>query len=143
MSGITIDDILSGVSQPRNKNLANIFYRLKYVESYGTGIGRMLDIYNEFNLKPEFSISDNSFKVILPNVNYKDEDIFTNTKTSQEKVIDYLNEYGKVKRETIDNLFNISSTRSKVILSELLKEKIIEKVGTGKNTYYILNTTFD
>ena len=138
MSGITINDILSGVSQPRNKNLANIFYRLKYVESYGTGIGRMLDIYKEFNLKPEFSISDNSFKVILPNVNYKDEDMFTDTKTSKEKVIDYLNEYGKVKRETIDKLFNISSTRSKVILSELLKEKIIEKVGTGKNTYYIL-----
>ena len=89
-------------------------------------------------MKPEFSISDNSFKVILPNVNYKDEDMFTDTKTSKEKVIDYLNEYGKVKRETIDKLFNISSTRSKVILSELLKEKIIEKVGTGKNTYYIL-----
>ena len=141
MSGITIDDILSGVSQPRNKNLANIFYRLKYVESYGTGIGRMLDIYNEFNLKPEFSISDNSFKVILPNVNYKEEtkEILIDDKTQKEKIIDYLKEYGKVKRETIDKLFNVSSARSKVILSELLKEKIIEKVGTGKNTYYVLS----
>ena len=144
MSGITIDDILSGVSQPRNKNLANIFYRLKYVESYGTGIGRMLDIYNEFHLKPEFSISDNSFKVILPNVNYKEEtkEILIDDKTQKEKIIDYLKEYGKIKRETVDKLFNVSSARSKVILSELLKEKIIKKVGNGKNTYYILNTTF-
>ena len=100
----------------------------------------MLDIYNEFNLKPEFSISDNSFKVILPNVNYKEEtkDILIDDKTQKEKIIDYLKEYGKVKRETIDKLFNVSSARSKVILSELLKEKIIEKVGTGKNTYYVL-----
>ena len=145
MSGITIDDILSGVSQPRNKNLANIFYRLKYVESYGTGIGRMLDIYNEFHLKPEFSISDNSFKVILPNVNYKEEtkEILIDDKTQKEKIIDYLKEYGKIKRETVDKLFNVSSARSKVILSELLKEKIIKKVGNGKNTYYILNTTFN
>ena len=140
MSGITINDILSGVSQPRNKNLANIFYRLKYVESYGTGIGRMLDIYNEFNLKPEFSISDNSFKVILPNVNYKetDKDIFIDDKTPKEKIVNYLKIYNKVKRETIDKLFNVSSARSKVILSELLKEKIITKVGNGRNTYYVL-----
>ena len=60
-----------------------------------------------------------------------------------EKIIVYLKEYGKIKRETVDKLFNVSSARSKVILSELLKEKIIEKVGTGKSTYYILNTTFD
>ena len=127
MSGITINDILSGISQPRNTNLANIFYRLKYVESYGTGIGRMIDIYNEFNLKPEFSISDNSFKVILPNVNYKEEakDIFIDDKTQKEKIIDYLKEYGKIKRETIDKLFNVSSARSKIILSELLYIKII------------------
>ena len=136
MSGITIDDILSGVSQTRNKNLANIFYRLKYVESYGTGIGRMIDIYNEFNLKPEFSISDNTFKVILPNVNYKEDNnnISKSEKTQKEKIIDYLKEYDVLKRETIDKLFNVSSSRSKAILSELIKEDIIEKIDAGKNT---------
>ena len=140
MSGITIDDILSGVSQPRNKNLANIFYRLNYVESYGTGIGRMLDIYNEFHLKPEFSISDNSFKVILPNVNYKEEikNIFMDDKTQKEKILDYLKEYGKIKRENVDKLFNVSSARSKIILLDLINENIIKKMGTGKSTYYIL-----
>lgn len=40
MTGLSIDDIIAGVSQTRNKNLANIFYRLEYVENYGTGIGR-------------------------------------------------------------------------------------------------------
>ena len=140
MSGITIDDILSGVSQTRNKNLANIFYRLKYVESYGTGIGRMIDIYNEFNLKPEFSISDNTFKVILPNVNYKEDNnnISKSEKTQKEKIVDYLKEYDVLKRETIDKLFNVSSSRSKAILSELIKEDIIEKIDAGKNTYYVL-----
>jgi ATP-dependent DNA helicase RecG len=53
--------------------LANIFYRLNYVESYGTGIGRMLDIYEQFNLKPSFTVTDNAFKVTLPNVNYKNK----------------------------------------------------------------------
>ncbi len=140
MSGITFDDIFAGVSQTRNKNLANVFYRLKYVESYGTGIGRMLDIYSEFNMKPEFSISDNSFKVILPNVNYNEEisESYINKVTQKDQIIDYLKKYGKIKRDTIDNMFNVSSARSKAILCEMQKDQIIEKNGTGKNIYYVL-----
>ena len=140
MSGITINDILSGVSQPRNENLANVFYRLKYVESYGTGIGRMLDIYKEFNMQPEFINTENTFKVILPNVNYKENDnnLSNDGKTQKDTIVDYLKDNGEIKRETIDKLLNVSSTRSKNILSELLREKLIAKVGVGKNTYYVL-----
>ena len=140
VSGITIEDIISGVSQPRNTNLANIFYRLEYVESYGTGIGRMMDIYGEYNLKPKFSITENTFKVILPNINYKKEkkSIVVDDMNQKEKIIEYLKEYKKIKRETVDKLFNVSNARSKVILSEMIKENIIEKVGSGRNVYYIL-----
>ena len=139
--GITIDDIIiGGISQPRNKNLANIFYRLNYVESYGTGIGRMINIYNQFNLKPSFSITDNAFKVTLPNINYKEEKqtYVIDDLTQKEKIIKYLEQYGKIKRETVDILFNVSSTRSKIILSEMINEKLIKKEGSGKNTYYVL-----
>lgn len=141
VSGITLEDIISGsISQPRNKNLANIFYRLKYVESYGTGIGRMLNIYDQFNLKPTFSVTDNTFKVTLPNINYKPEvkNIIVDDLSQKEKIIKYLEQYGKIKRETVDMLFDISSARSKIILSEMIKENIILKKGTGKNTYYVL-----
>lgn len=141
VSGITIDDIItSGISQPRNKNLASIFYRLNYVESYGTGIGRMLNIYEQFNLMPEFVITDNAFKVILPNINYKEKEktITIEDLTQKERIIKYLEQYNKVKRETIDILFNISSARSKVILSEMVKDNLIKKNGNGKNTYYVL-----
>lgn len=141
VSGITLDDIIiSSVSQPRNKNLANIFYRLNYVESYGTGIERMIDIYNQFNLKPSFSVTDNAFKVTLPNINYKNEQIENTIDdlSQKEKIIEYLKQYGKIKRETVDMLFNISSSRSKIILSEMIKENIINKEGIGKNIYYVI-----
>lgn len=141
VSGISLEDIINGsISQPRNKNLANIFYRLKYVESYGTGIGRMLNIYDQFNLKPIFSVTDNTFKVTLPNINYKPEvkSIIVDDLSQKEKIIKYLEQYGKIKRETVDMLFDISSARSKIILSEMIKENIIMKKGTGKNTYYVL-----
>lgn len=140
MTGLSIDDIIAGVSQTRNKNLANMFYRLEYVENYGTGIGRMIDVYKEFNLKPEFITTDNSFKVVLPNVNYKKEkqDISINLLSQKDIIINYLKENDKIKREVVDVLFDISSARSKKILSEMVKGNIIVKKGSGKNTYYIL-----
>ena len=140
MVGLSIDDIISGVSQTRNKNLASIFYRLEYVENYGTGIGRMIDVYKEFNLKPEFATTDNSFKVILPNVNYKPkvQDTLINSLSQKEIIINYLKDNNKIKREVVDAMFNISSARSKKILLEMMNENTITKKGTGRNTYYVL-----
>ena len=54
INGITIKEIFKGISSTRNPNLANIFYRLGYVESYGTGIGRIMDSYNDFYKKNYF-----------------------------------------------------------------------------------------
>ncbi len=99
----------------------------------------MIDVYKEFNLKPEFITTDNSFKVILPNVNYKNEkqDISINLLSQRDIIINYLKENDKIKREVVDVLFDISFARSKKILSEMVKENIVKK-GNGKNTYYIL-----
>ncbi|MFR2042711.1 MAG: RNA-binding domain-containing protein [Oscillospiraceae bacterium] len=38
LPGLSTEDIRIGVSQPRNKKLAEIFHRLRLIESYGTGI---------------------------------------------------------------------------------------------------------
>lgn len=38
---LSVEDIRSGISQPRNKKLADVFHRLKLIESYGTGIRKI------------------------------------------------------------------------------------------------------
>ena len=43
--GLSTEDIRSGISQPRNKKLAEVFHRLRLIESYGTGIRRIFDLY--------------------------------------------------------------------------------------------------
>ena len=45
LPGLTADDIRSGISQPRNKNLAEVFHRLKLIKAYGTGIRRIYKLY--------------------------------------------------------------------------------------------------
>lgn len=45
VKGITVIDIMHGVSQPRNPIIADIFYRLALIESYGTGIRKIFESY--------------------------------------------------------------------------------------------------
>lgn len=66
---MTLDDIQLGVSILRNQNLANIFYRMKLIEAYGTGVPKMIESYEEALEKPKFEVTDNAFKITLPNRN--------------------------------------------------------------------------
>ena len=66
-SGITKDEYLSGkLSVLRNRNLANVFYRLGFVEIFGTGITRIKQLYEESLMQPDFEVSENTIKMVLP-----------------------------------------------------------------------------
>jgi ATP-dependent DNA helicase RecG len=67
--GISLEDIMLGISVPRNENLANIFYRLKLIEAYGTGIPKILHSYAGFPRQPLLQATSNAFKITLPNRN--------------------------------------------------------------------------
>ena len=141
ISTLSLNDIYNGVSESRNPNFAEIFHRLEYVENYGTGVGRIINEYNDFNLKPIIELSENIFKIILPNRNYV-EKIYDSGKLnnlSQEDVImQYIQENNKITRLEVEKILSIGNTRSKQIINKLLNEDILIKKGAGKNTYYVL-----
>ncbi len=66
-SGISAEEYMAGkLSVLRNRNLANVFYRLGFVEIFGTGIIRIKQLYEEGLLKPDFEVSENAIKIVLP-----------------------------------------------------------------------------
>lgn len=67
--GLSLDDVLLGVSQSRNERLAAVFYRLQLIEAYGTGMRKILTAYQGERCQPRFQTTENAFKVILPNRN--------------------------------------------------------------------------
>lgn len=71
--GLTSDDILLGISAHRNERLANVLYRLGLVEAYGTGILRITESYADHPVSPRFEMTDNVFRVTLPNRNHVSE----------------------------------------------------------------------
>ncbi len=140
VKGISLKDLYAGVSESRNPNLANIFYRLRYVESFGTGIGRILESYQEYEKKPLILDSDNAFKVTLFNVNYIDEyvKVLPSNLTQEEQIIKYLEKNNKINRLTVETLLEVSKTRANDILNKMINDNILIQAGSGKNIYYML-----
>ena len=139
ISTLSLNDVYNGVSESRNPNFAEIFHRLNYVENYGTGIGRIINEYQDSKLKPIIELSENVFKITLPNLNYieSNKNEFNNM-TQEEIVAKYVKEQTKITRLEVEKLLNIGNTRSKQIINKLLEDNILIKKGTGKNTYYVL-----
>ena len=141
VKGISIEDLYNGVSESRNSNLANIFYRLKYVESFGTGIGRIIESYKEYDKDPLILNTENTFKVTLYNVNYVKENnikILPTNLTQEEQIIEYLKKNSKINRLIVESLLDVSKTRANDILNKMINDNILIQTGTGKNIHYVL-----
>lgn len=140
VKGLSLNDLYLGISESRNPNLANIFYRLKYVESFGTGIGRIIESYNNYNKKPIFVDTDNAFNVTLYNVNYMEnnEKVLPSNLTQEEKIIEYLKKNDKINRNIVEQLLDVSTSRAKIILNNMCEKELIVMVGSGKNIIYVL-----
>ena len=51
VKGISINDIMMGISVCRNSKLANVFYRLQLIEAYGTGMRKIVNAYENTGKK--------------------------------------------------------------------------------------------
>ena len=144
LKGITLEDIQLGISVCRNPKLANIFYRLKLIEAYGTGIQKILDSYSESKIKPQFVTTENAFKIILPNLNYQKKSIKIMEDTiiydcPENKILEFAKTHTQFTRKDVQDTFNLSQTTCGRILNRMKEEGQISQHGKGKNTFYILN----
>ena len=131
-SGITEDEYLSGkLSVLRNRNLANVFYRLGFVEIFGTGITRIKQVYSEASVKPSFEVSENAIQIVLPV--YEES---TNL-TEDEKVV-----YKLLSRNMLKSMSEIApyisfgKSKTTKLLKDMEQKGVIAIEGKGKGTKY-------
>ena len=134
---LTADDIRSGISQPRNKNLAEVFHRLKLIEAYGTGIRRIYKLYENCSMQPVIEVTRNTFKMILPNMNAA-EPLATKTYLTpqKEQILDYISENGHITDAEIMELLGVKRTRAYTVAKQMCDENLIAAVGRGANKKY-------
>ena len=133
-SGISEEEYLNGKTYVlRNRNLANVFYRLGFVEIFGTGITRIKQLYESSFVKPRFEVSENTIKIELPVF----EDI--SDLTDDEHLV--LKALSKTVLKSISEI--VPSTpfgKSKVssLLKILEKKGVVLIQGKGRSTKYII-----
>ena len=148
LPGLSTEDIRIGVSQPRNKKLAEVFHRLRLIESYGTGIRRIFKLYENCPVQPSIEVTANAFKIVLPNMNAcgivaesapEAAEKAPVTITPQMKtVMDYLAEYGEMTDEDMQELLNIKKTRAYLLARQMNENGLIDIIGRGATKKYKL-----
>ena len=141
MPGLRKEDLFLGISQPRNERLANVFYRLKHIEAYGTGLRRIMQYYEQFDVKPEIEATHGAFMLTLPNMNHARPLTMKRQPKSQHKIVlDYLQSHTFVTNKIVQELLSVRQTRAYAVIREMVNEGLIAKSGSGReNNEYILN----
>lgn len=130
---ITIEDVLAGLSTSRNPHLQSIFMRLKRVEAIGSGLRRVNSYYKSKNLDFLVKALPSSFVVRLPRIAIDK----IPAKDDYKIIIDYLDKNGEITRKEAERLLNKEKTTTSNVLSKMISDKIIKKIGKGPNTKYI------
>ena len=139
-AGVSLDDIMLGLSVCRNPKLANVFYRLELIEAYGTGMKKIMGVYENSNKKPVIETTDNAFKIILPNLN---EDVGSLPvadagSEAERQVLEFIQKNGSISRKETETAVNLKQTAAGRLLSKMIQKKLIVQIGQGKNTKYRL-----
>lgn len=142
--GLTFNDIMLGVSALRNQKLANVFYRLRLIEAYGTGILKINESYADYSVKPKFEVTDNAFKITLPNINFTGnrKDVTTapvkvSGKAERREIVLRLAEKrGGITRKEVEAELKVSQATAILILRDMVDAGLLKKDGMGKKQKY-------
>ena len=143
LPGLSTDDIRIGISQPRNKNLAEMFHRLRLIESYGTGIRRIYKLYEGCPAQPVIEVTTNAFKMVLPNMNAMPSVAAkhdTPIPAQMQKVLDFISEHGQITEQEVQSLLGVKKTRAFILLKEMREAGLVQVIGRGVGKKYIRPT---
>ena len=142
-------DILDGgMSVLRNRGLAGVFARLRYIEAYGTGIRKIRRSYADRDPGPEFTFLPHAFRVVLPNRNATRGALAPTgapnpigkkaaTTPRRDAIIALARRKRPLRREDIQAELGVSLGTAIRDLRTLLDAGDLVKRGNGRNTEYL------
>mgnify|MGYP006430285951 CR=1 FL=1 len=146
-SSLTIDDLRKKhKSYPRNKKMAKVFYLRRYVETWGTGTTKMIELCRSNNVpEPVFEEYSGGLSVTFK---FKEKIGFSSEKTDaplapkqrRKSIISLLqnSELLSAKEIYSELSINVSFRTLKTDLLALQKQGLIKQIGKGKNIVWRL-----
>lgn len=140
--GLTLEEAMSGRSKIRNKAIAEVFSRMEIVESWGTGIKRIMKRAQEYGLpEPEFLEIGDTFRVNLFRKADK-KPIKADKKpikAEREKIIlKYVQVNGSVSNKEVREALGLADSTTKRILKQMIEEGKLVAEGSRRDRRYYL-----
>ena len=108
------------------------------------------ECYSDYAVKAKIEVSDNAFKITLPNINYSGNGtLFAEDnkasllpadigKEREEIVISLFEKQDTIVRKDIEKILNVSQATAVLIVRELVEKGVLIKEGSGKYLRYRL-----
>lgn len=119
-----------GYSVPRNPTVANLFFRLGYIERFGTGVPRIRAHYANDPVKPLFDVDNACISVTLPALDA------AKTGEAEAAIMSALAAAGELTREEISSLTGQTKPVTLRALNTLIEQGAVQKTGAGRSTRY-------
>lgn len=143
--GLTVKSLKKQhISKPRNKSIAKLLFLIKYIEQWGSGTNKMVEIcLNEGLPEPEFREIGKDFCVTLTcsRVN----ELLENPELLNERqrqIMGYLKAKRVITSPEYKEIFKCSERTARMDLRRMVEFGIVKQVGKSKNIRYVLNEAF-
>ena len=129
-------------SMPRNPLIAKMFFWIKYAEEVGTGTNKIIQWCKQWGLpEPRFKETGASFTLTFKNPHPQKDLSLTRADLNQrqKKALEYIKEKGSISRKEFSVLTGISLRQANKDINNLLKKKLISRLGKGRSVKYTVH----
>ena len=126
--GLTVDDLLQGVSKLRNRVIGRVFHELGLIEQWGSGIQRMVAVCRDAGLASpvleeigaRFRVTIHTSSISAPSVDRTDQ-----------AVLDALADDKGLSTREIANVIGLTARATRSRLLKLVERGLVRVIGTG------------
>lgn len=138
-SEVTKEEFLMGYSFPRNPELMRVFKDLDLVEQLGTGIIRILRVYDKdvYEFTPNFirvNFKFNEYNSLIDNNIIKNNDL----NETQNKVLQLIKENNRITQKEMMDSLNVARATITRTISYLKENGYIDRIGSDRDGYWRL-----
>tara|TARA_B100000678_G_C18207418_1_gene501959 strand:- start:429 stop:1754 length:1326 start_codon:yes stop_codon:yes gene_type:complete len=138
---LTVQDLKQKhASYPRNRRLADVFYKAGYIETWGRGTIKIMEECEKHGLpEPEIKTEQGGFAVTLFKAKAPvSTDDSSTLNDRQIRALDYIKVEGAITTSIYSEMFEVNERTALRDLEELISAGMIKKVGAARATRYIM-----
>ena len=121
------EDFFSGVSYPKNKELMRVFRDVEVVEALGSGMSRVMQVYDRSN----FIFLDNFLRVSIPYDWIEQEN--TTTESTTESILSAIRNNPSITQRELAEIVGITTDGVYYVMKQLREQGIIRRIGGRAN----------